>query len=139
MKYDRYRYVNFRVWLPRKKEMLYEDFGVASEGGVFFLGDKSELIWPKNYILMQATQIKDKNGKWVFEGDIIKMRANSEYLMRVWFSHHSECCCAVYIDPEHKEWNETFWPVSAWLTTDYPEMEVVGNAYQNKELLRKKK
>ena len=76
----------------------------------------------KDCILMQCTGLKDKNGKLIYEGDIVKR--DSEMLQQ-------------YII----KWNDKgFWCADDYAlafanTTISTEYEVIGNIYENKELL----
>jgi len=81
--------------------------------------------WLKNIELMQYTGLKDKNGIEIYEGDIIKFlgynaltEGNKEYISKVYFK-----------DGEFKN------------TANYytESREVIGNIYENPELLCQKK
>ena len=69
---------------------------------------------------MQFTGLKDKNGKEIYEGDVVRYSANKE-------EHISE---VVYI--------ESFFGVekhTGILSSFYP-IEIIGNIYENPELLK---
>lgn len=83
---------------------------------------------PEEFILMQYTGLKDKNGKEIYEGDIVRVRP-SEFdtelvLWKMIFKH------GMFIaqDPEDdfREW---------WPTDEHGDIEVAGNIYENPELL----
>jgi len=113
------RIIKFRSWDGRNKQMDYPD-NIAN--GID--GDK--------YQIMQFTGLYDKNGKEIYEGDIIK----SEYVVHgkpesdigeVRFING--CTCYFYNDGgEH-----LYYPAYSGLN----KYEIVGNIYENPKLIRK--
>lgn len=121
----------FRVWhyelgrLMSVKCMFFQD----SEIEEFELNDAlmNDYItaYPDEIELMQSTGLRDKNGKEVFEGDIVKMAKD------------------VYSDPTYYEVVRHYGGsyrleskqhgCELWLR--HTNCEVVGNVYENKELL----
>ena len=74
------------------------------------------------YELMQFTGLKDKNGKEIYEGDIFK---KSNYFYQV-----------VFEDGMFGVWTKNYgWKV----LTKFKFIEVIGNIYENPELLNKQK
>ena len=107
----------------------------AKYGGISSIVDIDEerhLIIPET--VGQYTGLTDKNGKRIFEGDIVKCieitrYKEIEYISPVvfldgsWFLHESEDC-DVYLYNYDTEGIERLW-----------EIEVIGNIHDNPELL----
>lgn len=124
---------NFRVW-DKKNKCFLESFFIDPNGqvGVIYVtppyADKDYNICvknvidycnPKNIEVMQSTGIVDKNGKEIFEGDIIEF--STFRVVVKWedcrFKIKSSCC-DLALDIIRAE-----------------KCEVLGNIYENKELL----
>ena len=145
--------LKFRVWEVKEKRMLlpYEDIYIHQNGKVYlFMGSAGiNSIWNKSddFIIMQFTGLKDKNGIDIFEGDIVKIiwdiekwskRINPEIFEVKWDGYDDgEYVCNVEC------WMIGDNSLSDLLTyTDsfsHPKcvsVEVIGNIFENKDLLK---
>ena len=125
------REIKFRAWDKGKKSMTM--LGASGEDILYFEGEN--IYWTRNhdgdgYIvggfeLMQFTGLKDKNGKEIYEGDLVRYQwgiaekvtsiGKVEYLVD-----------GFTLEPRR-------YPI---YLKDAFEKEVVGNIYENPELLK---
>lgn len=121
----------FRAWDTTNKEMFKDTFSITESGQVVVVEQENvmsppDYVFVEHLVIMQSTGLKDKNGKEVFVGDIIKCTRG--------------CLHEVYIE---KEYGGTFiggMPAIylkgikegyAWTEAE----EIIGNIYENPELL----
>jgi uncharacterized phage protein (TIGR01671 family) len=99
------------------------------------------------YKLMQFTGLKDKNGKEIYEGDILKLHCSSnkehvvtatiEWLGVSFFPRiHNTKVFGGHPRREVPMWEMHSWCGTHDCLTGWPEkLEVIGNIYENPELL----
>lgn len=80
-------------------------------------------------VLMQSTGFRDKNGKEIFEGDILKVTNLSSWLEVVSFNNNK----AMFVSKKIKREIEES-PLYDLFNTDIFEVEIIGNIYENPEL-----
>ena len=126
----------FRAWISEADTMVNDLKGIDFENETVVLRKlyyedgflvETEVFEVEigNAILMQSTGLKDKNGKEIFEGDIVKM-SKDVYSKPTYYEVVRHYGGAYRF--ESKQHGCELW----LLHTD---CEVVGNVYENKELL----
>lgn len=116
----------YRAWDKEFKEMVQVDALVFYEQIIKATYKNGNIVKDdlKNYVLMQSTGLTDKNGKEIFEGDILKV---NDWLEVVSFSEEK----AMFVSKEIS-FSET--PLYDLFNTDIFEVEIIGNIYENSEL-----
>lgn len=129
------REIRFRAW-DERKEIMHNDFqfvrsGTSGNDWILFVSDKQPIEgehdkWTTNpYFaqqlkIMQYTGLKDKNGKEIYEGDIL----GSQIMNLRCFVERDSDYCQFNIDSEYVQQNY---------------IEVIGNIHNNPELLKGEK
>lgn len=124
---------------PKFRAWLKEEYRMTDVREITFFNDEIQMISDvegfyayDEFELMQSAGLKDKNGKEIFEGDIVKF---------------SDCDDDVYVTPV--VWDKNYacfgvsfsggYPISfdylEEFYTELKDIEVVGNIYENHELL----
>ena len=122
------RKIKFRAWDKTNKKMIISFAHVGGGGRMYTIHHGS--VEPE-YEVMQYTGLKDKNGKEIYEGDIIR-HTNDE-------ADHTPYEVPP-VSPEN--WEELLsigdgeWDEGG---NQYSNIEVIGNIYQNPELLKEAK
>lgn len=135
-----------RKLIDPKYEAAYSNSGWFSSNMEFCFGD---FYWiekyPENFTLLQSTGLKDKNGRLVYEGDILKYAVqvpDNYYILKYGVQVPDDCyivyfkieyntnkCCFYAISLEDKKYDFMF---SNDATQD---MEIIGNIHTHPELL----
>jgi uncharacterized phage protein (TIGR01671 family) len=102
------------------KQVSVYDIGIGFRGGAaIFSFDKVEFI--KN------TGMKDKNGKYIYEGDIVTVNGTWDCIIQ-----YNQSSCAFVLKSIDSRWSTGYFSNY----DDIEEMlEVIGNIYENKELV----
>jgi len=94
----------------------------------------------KNWELLDYTGLKDKNGKEIYEGDIIKgeIETLQHIKGRVYIEseHGRHWGCFIADGPEGKDFGSWDMRQLCWGVDEYtPHCEIIGNIYENPDLL----
>lgn len=87
------------------------------------------------FILMQSTGLKDKNGVEIFEGDICIQRGEEPYSDENMTLDDDWEYTGIIKFQDFAYWLQDNEGFSKWLGTDCDEIEVIGNVWDNPELL----
>ena len=141
------RDVKFRAWDTRNNGFVTSPILVRNDGLVFseYIGGGTV---QKHLVLMQYTGLKDKNGKEIYEGDVVRICVEDDW-------NHSEDKLGEYYDYEPKvievrfdtrfggygfDGEELFGMEYTYpLLHDEFIVEIIGNIYENPELLHNDK
>lgn len=123
----------FRAWLKQYKEMLAEVNDMTFfEGNLEFIGRRTANGVSLQYcaddiVLMQSTGLYDKNGKEIFEKDILDYNGR-----RVIVKWHGSYAGFIYEFVDELKNRTTEWQP---LYLSYYKFEIIGNSLENPELL----
>lgn len=125
----------FRAWDSKRNEWL-TDFYIGDNGKLYekskdtVYGVAVSVVTSDNVILMQSTGLKDKNGVEIFEGDIIvAMSQGVKVIGEV--KRRIDGYWLMYPAWQHGE----LWHIVENVDTGETGVEVLGNIYENTELL----
>jgi uncharacterized phage protein (TIGR01671 family) len=147
------REIKFRAWDDIRKKMITEGFAIRCEDDIYsgeFLDGINNDLWQRpsdfsrieNTHLMQFTGLKDKNGKEIYEGDMVKDHEWSERGNREVRYGEAPVDASDYEPYEvaiigfyltnylGRDENEALNSLKA------QDLEVIGNVHENKDLLQ---
>ena len=150
------RPIKFRVWDKLNKKMIVDEDNllISLSGDVVKVWDDGEwanTINGLNYILMQYTGLKDKNGKECYEGDVVVLpdseitpitdegqgpEEDMNHLSPVEFKGG---CFGLNVLEDSGIFHKGFWSFDSILNGNgykLEDLEVIGNIHENSELIK---
>jgi uncharacterized phage protein (TIGR01671 family) len=125
------REIKFRAWLYQEQEMKNsidnEKMFIFAVNGLNIKTMDDQLYYPR-VSFMQYTGLKDKNGTEIYEGDILlcddSNEDHEEFKTEVWFGNGQ------FLTRHYG------YPVHSWCSKKESWCEIIGNIYENPELLK---
>ncbi|MCK6017922.1 YopX family protein [Enterococcus faecium] len=126
----------FRAWYtPFKGKTIGQEMKYGQAGRLITHAEMA----PDKYVLMQSTGLKDKNGVEIFEGDVVLVSVQNgfDYLdnkvcvVKNSIGHSGLVCATVDEDLEYRIFNTELFEEYTY--------EVIGNIYENSELLEEQR
>ena len=134
------REIKFRAW-GAKEKMFSDSCAVFSDGSwdlTYIVEDERQLEAEETRCpcegdaVMQYTGLKDKNGKEIYEGDIVLSEGRKVVIeWGIYNSHsygHGDCESETYIG-----FNLGYYGIKE---NHFKECEVIGNIYENPEIVK---
>lgn len=141
----------FRSWDKKDKIMYHVSYIDTNGNGKIMINGKK--ICPKDAILMQSTGLLDKYGKEIWEGDIIVQNAYP-YFIDIVNDNGTKCEKLNYVgivewafkgagfhivlQCVNKDADGTYGGNEGYLGASGKLFQIIGNIYDNPELLKKK-
>ena len=128
----------YRAWDKEFKEMVQVDALVFEEQIIKVTYKNGNVVKEdlKNYVLMQSTGLTDKNGKEIFEGDILSIETDEENVkVKLEVSWDSKHALFVF---DSKKYNAKEALGELFEDNPYP-FKIIGNVWEDPELVEVKK
>lgn len=138
------RTLKFRVWDKAENKWLlgydYPDLGGFSLfGEMVLVGEFAHVINIEklsndDYAVMQFTGLKDKNGKEIYEGDVIQIDAFYENIPHYPTDNQTDDLIGI-VKYVNGSFEADSVPLYVFYETNNPELEIIGNIHENPDLL----
>ena len=121
--------MKYKLWCKDKNEWEKDSWVILPNGNLMWVeyGNLVGGVYMKNHVLVKSTEFKDIEGKEIYEGDIIRYWDN--------FDERYELAIIKFDKGSFIMANDRInWNIG--LTYENDEIKIVGNIYENKDLLK---
>ena len=127
----------FRAWLKKEQKMDNEIDHISwLQDELYCIGDGiTYMVSAEDLVLMQSTGLKDKDGKEIFEGDVVRMR-NPRDIRQIGMFQVVRAANSPMLGLLDKKFTTEIFNLYEHMRNCY---EVKGNIYENPELLEESK
>jgi len=116
------REIKFRLWTGKK--MVPMTAGLMTAATFYPFGFKGATSNPNKFVMLQFTGLHDKNGKEIYNGDLITEGHSTIYEVRYTPPQFRLFCVRKPIQSHtFSRWTDQF-------------SEIIGNIYENRELIK---
>lgn len=126
---DRFK---FRVWCKTKQEWEKDEICITNKEHYIITNPKFTRVTnidPQYHEINFCTGLKDKSGKLIYEGDIIYKKGSKDYKKEKMYSR-------VCWDSMYAQFNISDKNGMHQMPSNSNNIEVIGNIYENSELLK---
>jgi hypothetical protein len=138
------RDIKFRGWHSTQKkmysaeQMANDQLTLLPTGEFINVNGRStslSMIYPKDkFIPLQCTGLKDKNGKEIYEGDLVRQKqkfADGYQIFLIAWGH-----IGWFPELKARKLEKMMHKIEGENDADWEQFEVIGNIYENPELLK---
>lgn len=120
-----------KIYVKDKKKVYDTQFIDYKNKRVTFFDSETQWTYTRLFEdveFMENTRLKDKNGKYIYEGDIVTVNGTWDCIIE-----YNQSSCAFVLKSIDSRWSTGYFSNY----DDIEEMlEVIGNVYENEELLK---
>ncbi|WP_420974056.1 YopX family protein [Bacillus thuringiensis] len=134
------REIKFRYFDTKRQEFINDCDVYFIDSNCILAGDLDNppvVDITNNVVVSQYTGLKDKNGKGIYEGDVLDLSLGEDSVLRCEVIYEAPSFCRKWYNANTIRLRQREIEPMAWNT--HIVYEVIGNIYENPELLEESK